>query len=113
MLELAPPAPIAASKEGLLYIETPRTHRYPGYVRLIFALQYGLEFESARLQGRSPNVFLALSLLYGMLDRKSSPLDPALRSLITLRVSPGQLVRVLRRHQLGEGLEARCESRTT
>lgn len=71
-------------------IETPTTHRFPWYVRLIFALQrrrYALELEPARLRRRSPKIFLALSLLYGMLDRKSSPLNPALRSLITVRVS--------------------------
>ena len=39
------------------------------------------------LWGRSPLVFSALALLYGALNRKSSPLDPALRSLVTVRVS--------------------------
>jgi AhpD family alkylhydroperoxidase len=32
-------------------------------------------------------VFAALALLYGALDRRSSPLEPALRSLVTVRVS--------------------------
>jgi AhpD family alkylhydroperoxidase len=32
-------------------------------------------------------VFAALSLLYGALDRKRSPIAPELRSLITVRVS--------------------------
>ena len=41
----------------------------------------------ARLWGRTPRVFAALSLLYGTLDRKTSPLEPTLRSLITVRVS--------------------------
>lgn len=64
--------------------------RYPWYVRLIFAFQrrrYGSELESARLWGRIPRAFLALTLLYRALDRKSSPLEPALRSLLTVRVS--------------------------
>ena len=39
------------------------------------------------LWGRSPWVFATLALLYGALDRKSSPLSPVLRSLITVRVS--------------------------
>lgn len=67
---------------------TPK--RYPWYVRLIFALQrrrYGSELESARLWGRIPKAFLALTLLYRALDRDSSPIEPALRSLLTVRVS--------------------------
>jgi len=66
------------------------SRRYPWYVRLIFALQrrrYGAELESARLWGRIPKGFLALTLLYRALDRSSSPIDPALRSLLTVRVS--------------------------
>ena len=43
--------------------------------------------EPARLWGRTPRVFAALALLYGALDRRSSPLEPALRSLVTVRVS--------------------------
>lgn len=65
-------------------------YRYPWYVRLVFALQrrrYGAELESARLWGRMPRAFLALSLLYRALDRNSSPIEPALRSLLTVRVS--------------------------
>ena len=65
-------------------------HHYPWYVRLIFAFQrrrYGPELESARLWGRMPGAFLALSLLYRALDRNASPIEPALRSLLTVRVS--------------------------
>ena len=72
------------------YIETPSDHRFPWYVRLFLANQrrrYGRELEPARLWGRSPKVFAALSLLYGALDRKSSPIEPALRTLVTVRVS--------------------------
>lgn len=64
--------------------------RYPWYVRLILRLQrrkYGRELEPARLWGRSPGAFLALTLLYRSLDRASSPLEPALRSLVQVRVS--------------------------
>jgi len=72
------------------YIETPPEHRFPWYVRLFLANQrrrYGRELEPARLWGRSPKVFAGLSLLYGALDRSSSPIEPALRTLITVRVS--------------------------
>lgn len=71
-------------------IETPARHRFPWYVRLFFWNQkrrYGAVLESARLWGRLPKVFIPLALLYGALDRRSSPLEPALRSLVTVRVS--------------------------
>ena len=71
-------------------IATRAGQPYPWYVRLIFALQrrrYGTELEPARLWGRTPKVFLALTLLYRALERKSSRLDPALRSLVIVRVS--------------------------
>ena len=72
------------------YIETRTAHRFPWYVRLIFRLQrrrYGRELEPARLWGRVPRAFLAMSAMYGVLDRKSSPIDAALRSLVQVRVS--------------------------
>jgi AhpD family alkylhydroperoxidase len=71
-------------------IETPQGHRFPWYVRLFFWNQrrrYGRVLEPTRLWGRSPKVFAALALLYGALDRRRSPIEPALRSLITVRVS--------------------------
>lgn len=71
-------------------ISTPENHRFPWYVRLFFWNQkrrYGAVLEPARLWGRSPKVFTGLALLYGALDRRSSPIEPALRSLITVRVS--------------------------
>lgn len=71
-------------------IRTAAAHRYPWYVRLFLANQrrrYGQELEPARLWARTPKVFAALSLLYGALDRRSSPIEPALRSLLTVRVS--------------------------
>lgn len=76
-----------ASSRG---IGAPPGPHYPWYVRVIFWLQrrkYGSELEPARLWGRSPHVFLALTLLYRTIDRKSSPIEAALRSLITVRVS--------------------------
>jgi uncharacterized peroxidase-related enzyme len=41
----------------------------------------------ALLWARSPRVFLAMSAFYGAIDRKSSPLAPALRSLVMVAVS--------------------------
>jgi len=72
------------------FLHTPPNQRFPWYVRLFFWNQqrrYGAVLEPARLWGRTPKVFAALALLYGALDRRNSPLAPALRSLVTVRVS--------------------------
>lgn len=63
---------------------------YPWFIRGFFAKQrrtYGKVLEPGLLWGRSPWVFAAVALLYGALDRKRSPLPPALRTLVTVRVS--------------------------
>jgi len=63
---------------------------YPWFIRLFFANQkrkYGQVLIPGMIWGRSPKVFSTLALLFGALDRKSSPLPPPLRSLITVRVS--------------------------
>ncbi|MHB1286122.1 MAG: carboxymuconolactone decarboxylase family protein [Leptospirales bacterium] len=57
---------------------------------MIFALQrkkYGRELESALLWGRLPRSFLFLTLFYRTLDRSATPIDPGLRSLITVYIS--------------------------
>ena len=71
-------------------ITTADDHKFPWYVRLFFWNQkrkYGAILEPARLWGRTPKVFATLALLYGAFDRRSSPLEPALRTLVTVRVS--------------------------
>lgn len=63
---------------------------YPWFIRLFFWKQkrtYGRILDPGLLWGRSPWVFAAVALLYGALDRRRSPLAPALRSLVTVRVS--------------------------
>jgi AhpD family alkylhydroperoxidase len=63
---------------------------YPWYLRPFFWNQkrkYGQVLKPALLWARSPLIFLSIALLYGALDRKRSPLDPVLRSLVTVRVS--------------------------
>ncbi len=63
---------------------------YPWYVRPFFWRQrrkYGQVLKPGLLWGRSPWVFMAVALLYGALDRRRSPLSPALRSLVTVRIS--------------------------
>ena len=72
------------------HIATPPDFPFTWYVRVLFWLQrrrYGRELEPARLWGRTPRAFLAMAAMYGALDRKSSPLAPALRSLVQVRVS--------------------------
>jgi len=72
------------------YIETPAEFPYPWYLRLMFRRQrrrYGRELEPVRLWARMPAAFLAMSAMYRALDRKSSPIEPALRSLVQVRIS--------------------------
>jgi AhpD family alkylhydroperoxidase len=49
--------------------------------------KYGQVLQAALLWARSPKLFMAVAILYGVIDRRSSPIDPALRSLVTVRVS--------------------------
>jgi AhpD family alkylhydroperoxidase len=63
---------------------------YPWFIRGFFWKQrrtYGRVLEPGLLWGRSPWVFASVALLYGALDRQSSPIAPALRSIVTVRVS--------------------------
>ncbi|WP_020563087.1 carboxymuconolactone decarboxylase family protein [Methylosarcina fibrata] len=63
---------------------------YPWYLRPFFWNQkrkYGQILKPALIWARVPRLFAAIAVLYGVLDRKSSPIDPVIRSLITVRVS--------------------------
>ncbi|CAA9889829.1 conserved hypothetical protein [Candidatus Methylobacter favarea] len=63
---------------------------YPWYLRPFFWNQkrkYGQILKPALIWARVPRLFAAIAILYGVLDRKGSPIDPVLRSLITVRVS--------------------------
>jgi AhpD family alkylhydroperoxidase len=74
----------------MLRVSPKPLRAYPWYLRPFFWSQrrkYGAVLESALLWARTPKVFLGLALLYGAIDRKRSPLGPALRSLVTVRVS--------------------------
>lgn len=73
-----------------MYVLPKPVSQYPWYIRLFFWKQkktYGKILEPGMLWARSPKVFSTLALLYGALNRNSSPLSPALRSLVTVRVS--------------------------
>ena len=63
---------------------------YPWILRPFFWNQkrkYGAVLQPGLLWARVPKLFAAVAILYGVLDRKGSPLSPVLRSLITVRVS--------------------------
>ena len=65
-------------------------NEYPLILRPFFWNQrrkYGAVLQSALLWARAPKLFIGIAVLYGMIDRRSSPIDPALRSLVTVRVS--------------------------
>ena len=73
-----------------MHIQVKPLKKYPFWLRPFFWNQkrkYGAVLDPGLLWGRVPKMFGAVALLYGVLDRKSSPLDPVLRSLVTVRVS--------------------------
>src|SRR6516162_6573869 len=60
------------------------------YLRPFFWNQrrkYGAVLDSTLMWARAPKVFMGVAFLYGMIDRRGSPIDPMLRSLVTVRVS--------------------------
>jgi len=72
------------------HVETPADFPYPWYLRLAFRRQrrrYGRELEPVRLWARMPGAFLAMQAMYRALDRRSARIEPALRSLVQVRVS--------------------------
>jgi AhpD family alkylhydroperoxidase len=71
-------------------IEPRPIHRYPFWLRPFFWNQrrkYGRVLDAALVWARIPRLFAAVAFLYGMIDSRRSPVPPALRSLITVRVS--------------------------
>jgi AhpD family alkylhydroperoxidase len=75
---------------SMMHISPKSARACPWYLQPFFWNQrrkYGAVLDSALLWGCAPKVFLGVAFLYGMIDRKSSPLHPILRSLVTVRVS--------------------------
>ena len=71
-------------------IPVKKLKEYPLSLRPFFWNQkrrYGVVLTPGLLWARVPKLFAAVAVLYGVLDRKSSPLNPLLRSLVTVRVS--------------------------
>ena len=73
-----------------MWIDAKSVSETPWYLRPFFWRQtrkYGQVLVPALLWARVPRLFAAVALLYGVLDRRRSPLDAGLRSLVTVRVS--------------------------
>lgn len=73
-----------------MYIASKPLGQYPWYLRPFFWYQrrkFGAVLDAALLWARAPRLFLGVAILYGMIDRRSSPIEPALRSLVIVRVS--------------------------
>jgi len=73
-----------------MHVSDKPLRRYPFWLKPFFWSQrrrYGEVLKPGLLWARVPRLFAAVALLYGVLDRKSSPIDPVLRSLVTVRVS--------------------------
>ena len=71
-------------------VSVKRLKEYPWILWPFFWSQkrrYGAILQPGLLWARVPKLFVAVAALYGVLDRKSSPLSPVLRSLVTVRVS--------------------------
>jgi uncharacterized peroxidase-related enzyme len=71
-------------------VSVKQLSEYPWILRPFFWNQkrkYGAILQPGLLWARVPKLFGAVAVLYGVLDRKSSPLSPVLRSLVTVRVS--------------------------
>lgn len=73
-----------------MHVPVKPLRQYPWWLRPFFWSQqrrYGAVLQPGLLWGRVPKLFAAVALLYGVLDRRSSPISPVLRSLVTVRVS--------------------------
>jgi len=49
--------------------------------------KYGQPLEPAKVWAMLPKLFVSVASVYGVLDRKKSPISPSLRSLISIHVS--------------------------
>ncbi len=73
-----------------MYVKDKPLNQYPFWLKPFFWSQkrrYGEVLKPGLLWARVPKLFAAVALLYGVLDRKSSPISSVIRSLVTVRVS--------------------------
>jgi uncharacterized peroxidase-related enzyme len=67
-----------------------RLEKIVWYLKPFFLNQqrkYGQPLEPAKVWAMIPRLFVSVASVYGVLDRKKSPIQPSLRSLISIRVS--------------------------
>lgn len=65
--------------KSVMRVSEKPIQEYPYYLRPFFWNQkrkYGQVLKPGLLWARVPKLFMAVAILYGVLDRKSSPLDP-------------------------------------
>lgn len=77
-------------QEQGMRVPTKPLGAYPWYLRPFFWNQrrkYGRVLDAALLWARVPKLFLGVATLYGAIERRRSPIDPALRALVTVRIS--------------------------
>lgn len=73
-----------------MHVTDPSESTLRWYLRPFFALQrrrFGVLLKPALVWAQVPPLYAALSAFYAALDRRGSPLPPALRSLVQIRVS--------------------------
>ncbi len=73
-----------------MFISVKKVREYPWLIRPFFWLQkhnYGEVLKPGLLWARVPKLFAAVATLYGVINRKTSLINPVLRSLVTVRVS--------------------------
>lgn len=71
-------------------VSQPATAALPWYLRPLFWLQkrrWGQHLVPALTWARVPSFYLAFAGFYSAVERKRSPLEPALRSLVQARIS--------------------------
>ena len=87
---IIPPTKALDTGSKNMRISVKKLTEYPWLLQPFFWHQrrkYGATLQPGLLWARVPKLFGAVAALYGALDRKSSPLNPVLRSLVTVRVS--------------------------
>lgn len=73
-----------------MWIKPKSLNAYAWYLKPFFWNQkrkYGNVLDAGLMWARVPKLFLGVATLYGMIDRRSSLLQPDLRSLLTVRIS--------------------------
>ncbi len=71
-------------------LSTNHFQKAPWYLKPFFWNQkrkYGQHLEPAKIWASVPGLFLSVASIYGTLERKNAPVNPVIRSLVSIRVS--------------------------